>query len=261
MERKKTNLKNKFIAFSGGIESTTMCLIYGKDAKAIFADTGFEHQKLYEQIEKVEDKIKEIHPNFEIIKVKNEKHGTLQDYIKKTKFYPSFKSRFCTRMFKIEPIDNYLKQYKEDGVILMIGLNIDETSRTGNHGNLKFVNYKYPLIENQINRSTCIELLKRSNILPLFPVYMKRGGCKGCFYKSKREYEAMIHLNPDEYDEVMNLEIEIQDKRGKFYKVRDGMPSFTIFKEKVLSQNLILDPKEIYSFENDTTSCGVFCNR
>jgi len=61
----------KFISFSGGVESTTMCILYGADAKAIWADTGAEHELMYERINTVEAKIKEIHPNFEIIKVKN----------------------------------------------------------------------------------------------------------------------------------------------------------------------------------------------
>jgi len=39
----------KFISFSGGVESTTMCVLYGKDAKAIWADAGAEHDFMYER--------------------------------------------------------------------------------------------------------------------------------------------------------------------------------------------------------------------
>ena len=60
--------KNKFIAFSGGVESTTMCLLFGANAKAIFSDTGWEHQIMYDRIDAVEDQIKKIHPDFEIVK-------------------------------------------------------------------------------------------------------------------------------------------------------------------------------------------------
>jgi hypothetical protein len=37
----------KFIAFSGGVESTTMSLMFGHDAQPIFADTGFEHEETW----------------------------------------------------------------------------------------------------------------------------------------------------------------------------------------------------------------------
>ena len=46
-------IKN-FISFSGGVESTTMCVLFGKDADAIFSDTGFEHDEIYKRIELVE---------------------------------------------------------------------------------------------------------------------------------------------------------------------------------------------------------------
>ena len=252
----------KFISFSGGVESTTMCLLFGKDADAIFADTGFEHQKLYDRINFIEEKVRKFHHNdFKVIRIKS-KYGTLPEYIESSKFYPSFRSRYCTRMFKIEPIDDYLKQYESEGVELMIGLNADEAeSRTGNHGNLSFVKYSYPLIENGLNRASCEALLIKSGLHPNFPVYMKRGGCIGCFYKSKKEYEAMVHLAPDEFDKVMNLEEKIQDKRGEYYKIKDDMPSMREFKNKIKDQPLLFNPEEVFSVVNNETKCGVFCNR
>jgi len=35
----------RFIAFSGGVESTAMCLLYGKGATAVFTDTGNKHPR------------------------------------------------------------------------------------------------------------------------------------------------------------------------------------------------------------------------
>ena len=252
----------KFISFSGGVESSAMCLIYGNRADAIFADTGFEHKILYDRIELMESAVREFHKNdFKIIKVTG-KHGSLPNYIKEKKFYPSFHARFCTRMFKIEPIDEYLKQYKEEGVELMIGLNADEIDqRTGNHGNLPYVKYIYPLADNGLTRKDCEELLNASNLHPNFPAYMRRGGCVGCFYKSKKEYEAMVHLAPDEFDMVADLEESIQDKRGEYYKIKNDMPSMKDFKKQVQSQLLMFKPEDIYPVVNSETRCGVFCNR
>ncbi len=148
----------QFISFSGGVESSTMCVLFGHKADAIFSDTGFEHAEIYERIHFVENWVQKFHrEDFVIHKIRNKEHNSLQEYIKKTKFYPNFQARYCTRMFKIEPIDDFLELYKDEGVELMIGLNADEINqRTGNHGNKKYVNYSYPLADNNITRNGCI---------------------------------------------------------------------------------------------------------
>jgi PP-loop superfamily ATP-utilizing enzyme len=253
-----------YISFSGGVESSTMCVLYGNKANGIFADTGFEHDKLYQRIELVEKTVREFHGNdFKIIIVKHE-NETLPEYIKRSKFYPNFQARFCTRIFKIEPIDNYLKQYKNEGAELMIGLNADEIGegvndpRTGNHGLLPFIKYSYPLAANGITREMCLRILETLNLQTNFPAYMKRGGCVGCYYKSKKEYEAMALLNPQEFKIVQDLEEEIQDKRDKFFSILQNK-SMKDIKENV--SNLLFTPQEIYPVINNATKCGVFCNR
>ena len=251
---------HQFISFSGGVESSTMCVLFGNKADAIFSDTGFEHDEIYKRIDLVEKWVQDFHrPDFKIHRIKNTEHGSLVDYIKKTKFYPSFQARYCTRMFKIEPIDDFLEQYKNDGVELMIGLNADEIEmRTGNHGNKKFVKYSYPLADNKISRAGCIAILKKANLYPEFPAYMQRGGCVGCYYKSKKEYEAMALLNPAEFKIVEDLENEIQDRRTEFFSIRQDMTMKQI-RESV--SNMLFQPDEIYPVINTVTKCGVFCNR
>lgn len=254
---------NKYISFSGGVESTTMCLLYGDKAKAIFCDTGFEHAALYEHIRNVEKRLKEIHPIFELITVKGSVKvngapvDSLYEYILKSKYYPSHMSRYCTRMFKIEPIDKFLKDTGE--CELMIGLNANEGDRIGNHGNMKNIKYTYPLLENGINRSSCIELLKKLDLYPNYPVYMSRGGCVGCFFKSKKEFLAMAALNPIEFDNVMWLEEAIQDERGKYFRIRKNMPRLREL--KVEAESSLFRPGEMYLQDEIFTPCGVFCHR
>lgn len=254
-----------FISFSGGVESRTMCVLYGDKADAaIFSDTGYEHDKLYQELDRFEETLKTIHPDLPIIRIKNENYpGGLPEYIRKSKYYPSFRQRFCTRMFKIEPIDNFLRQFKDEDVEIMIGLNAEEgDQRTGNHGLLPFVNYSYPLYDQNITRAMCKGILNALNVAPDFPPYMRRGGCKGCYYKAKKEFVCMAHMAPDEYSEVMELEEAIQDERDTFFAIRDCIPQgLRKFRQDVMSQGLLFNPSEVYATINDASSCGVFCNR
>jgi hypothetical protein len=84
-----------YISFSGGVESTTMCLLYGAGATAIFSDTGSEHKEMYERIDYVEKMLKAHHNgNFELIRLRAEVTtdgvvvNSLTDYIKKRNYFP-----------------------------------------------------------------------------------------------------------------------------------------------------------------------------
>lgn len=262
---------NKFISFSGGVESTTMCVLYGKGATAIWVDTGSEHEKLYERIDIVEQRIKDLHSgDFQLIrlkpkaKYKNEYYQVLEDLIVAQKFMPSPTKRFCTRQFKIEPIDDFLRSQGE--CELMIGFNADEVpgvTRDGNYEMCENVKYSYPLYEDGYTRDDCEDILKIHGLHPDFPVYMNRGGCRMCFYKSEKEYKAMYYLNRKEFDEVMNFEERIQDKRMKFYSIMGNGKSMrqlaaeceaTLFSDE--------DIMELYSqYKKNEKSCGAFCRR
>jgi len=249
----------KFISFSGGVESTAMCLLYGKGATAIFADTGAEHAKMYERLDYVENMLKVYHDgDFDLVRIKAS--SSLTGYIKKTLFFPSPLARFCTRMFKIEPIDKYLEQYPN--CTLMIGLNADEAdNRTGNYLKGKNINYTYPLIEDNHDRDFCYELLKSHGLEPNFPAYMERGGCKYCPFKAKKEYAAMVHFAPEEIAEVMELEEAIQDKRNKYFRIRANMPRMREFIEIEKNNLFGAEITDHYKQSEQHKSCGVFCHR
>jgi hypothetical protein len=87
---------------------------------------------------------------------------------------------------------------------------------------------------------------------------MQRGGCIGCYYKSKKEYEAMALLNLKEFEEVEHIEEMIQDRREEFFSI---LPNITMYQIRQNVSNMIFKPEEIYPVINDATKCGVFCNR
>ena len=256
---------DRYISFSGGVESTTMCLLYGKGAKAIWFDTGAENKEMYERINYVEQKLKDYHKgDFELIRLtaemkhKQDKYYSLEDYVVAIKFMPSQQRRYCTYYFKIKPIDDFLSNKNCE---LLIGFNYDEQGRTGNLEMKSNISYRYPLIEDGLTRDDCEDLLKINGLHPEFPVYMLRGGCRMCFFKTEKEYRAMYHLNRGEFEEVLKFEERIQDKRKKFYSIMGNGKSLRDLAKECNSE-LFEDAKGLYAdYKKEAKSCGAFCRR
>lgn len=260
-----------YIAFSGGVESTTMALLFGRKAQCVFTDTGAEHDEMYRRLDDVEQKLKKIHGDqFNVIRIRADKCDgkdidNLTDYIRHAGVFPNQVMRFCTRMFKIIPYNNFLKDKRPCS--LMIGMNADEADkRTGNHG-MEGVTIEYPLVDLGLSRAKCVQMLEAYDLQPKLPPYMRRGGCKYCPYKSRKEYAAMVHLAPEEMEEIARLEEEVNESakntRGKFWAAAMAVPEgFRKFMENEKSQALF-SAEEMYSEKPGTieTSCGVFCHR
>ena len=259
----------RFISVSGGVESTAMCVLYGADATGIWADTGAEHKQMYDRINEIEDRIKQIHPRFELIRIKPKVKvfdkicETLVDAILTWRFMPSQQRRYCTERFKIIPIDDFLKQ--QEDCELLIGLNADEEDkRVGNLMKAKNVTYRYPLIEDSLTRDDCEMILFANNLHPDFPVYMSRGGCYMCFYKTKKEYKAMALFDPEEFQKVVDLELGYQDKRKKFYAILPKVGPMSNIRAEIDGEVALWGDEEVrrmYSKIPAHKVCGPFCHR
>lgn len=261
----------RFISFSGGVESTTMCVLYGKGSTAIWADTGAEHDEMYKRIDDVERILIELHNGeFSLIRVKGsypykgKRLDSLETTIATIHYMPSSQKRYCTNYFKIQPIDEFLSQQGE--CELMIGFNADEEGRTGNLEMKSNVTYSYPLIEDGLTRDDCEDILKQHGFHPNFPVYMLRGGCRMCFFKTKKEFKALYHLNRDEFMKMLELEENYQDgKRKKYYSIMaDGKQTLKQIAEECEREKdffQVTDISEMYGSLKKETSCGAFCHR
>lgn len=260
----------RFIAFSLGVESTTLCLLYGRGATAIFTDTGSEHQELYARLAHVEAQLKAYHGGdfaVQVIRPTVQTKGvvchSLGEHIEVAKFMPSGQVRYCTRMWKIEPMDAFLES--QGACELLIGFNADEApgaDRTGNLMRCANVHYRYPLYEEGYTRADCQALLAAHDLAPNYPVYMARGGCKWCPFKSIREYKAMYFLDRATFEEGRALEERIQDRRAKFFAISASGRSFQSIAQECESS--LFDAQEmaqVYKQVKAAPSCGAFCHR
>lgn len=264
----------RFISFSGGVESTTMCVLYGKGATAIFCDTGAENKEMYERLDFCEKRLKEIHNgDFELlrikpkVKVKGEYVDNLTDAIIGWQFMPTSFQRYCTGRFKIVPIDNFLISQGEP-VELLIGFNADEEpskDRTGSYMKAENVTYRYPLFEDDITRDDCKTILRPYDLEPNFPIYMRRGGCYYCIFKSLSEVKAYYYFDRETFDKMQDLEEKIQDKRQKFFAILSNQRSMKSIREECEQEVAFLGFEAAKATYNNINSgkqaCGAFCHR
>lgn len=262
--------KKTFISFSGGVESTAMCLLYGRGATALVADTGDEEPEMYERWAYVERRLKEFHEGeFEIAYLKAELVAkgivcrTLDELAMAWKYFPSPQRRYCTKSLKIEPIDKYLSQQGE--CELLIGLNADEESREGNYEMCPNVTYRYRLQEDGHTRQDCIDILVANDLMPQFPPYMQRGGCAKCPFRTKKEAKAKYFFNKEGFLKDMAFEELLQDERKKFYGInmnfKEGYRALAVECEREIQMYGLDQIKSMYKTVQAHQPCGAFCHR
>ena len=263
----------RFISFSGGVESTTMCLLYGKGATALFCDTGAEPEQMYERINYCEGRLKEIHEgDFELVRIrasvtaKGKKVDNLIDYILQYAYMPSPSKRFCTKEFKVLPIDRFLKKAGE--CELLIGFNADEDNRVGNAEMIETINYRYPLIEDGLTRNDCEGALKANDLLPSLPFWMNRGGCWMCFYQNISQLKAQYFFDRTTFDRIKRLEEDVNAKmndRKYFYPLFIGIGTSVRQIEIDCELESALwseeEIKKMYYQKQEIKPCGAFCHR
>jgi hypothetical protein len=242
-----------YVAFSGGIDSTALALME-PEAVPVFTDTGAEFRELYAHIERFEQVT-----GREVVRLKRDGSSLLQ-YISDQKFMPNHGARYCTRMFKIDPLNVYLRD--KQPCELLVGLRADEEERIGNLTEMEGLTIRYPLREKGIDRVGCVAMCMEHGLLPRYPVYMVRGGCVNCFYKRRSEVLAMAELVPDVLDVLEGIEETVQDERGQFFHM---FPNVGMSIKELRSQARLMDTSELYREAADSSdmgvACGLFCRR
>lgn len=200
------------VGLSGGKDSTALALrlmeIEPRAYEFICNTTGNELPEMLAHWAKLEDmlgtKIKQVRY-----------HTDLFGLIDEQKMLPNFRSRFCTRMLKIEPTIAYFSTLPDDAV-LHVGLRADEEIRRGIFGedmNIKFDMRDWGWAE----RDVWQYLARRGVTIP------DRTDCAVCPYQRLEEWFALWR----DYPEQFQAGIDIEERHGHTFRSdkRDTWPA------------------------------------
>jgi hypothetical protein len=192
----------QIVSYGGGTNSTAMLIEMIKRGELCdfitFADTGGERPETYKYVEMFSEYLtKNGYPGIEIVK-KVDKNGnvlTLEQNCLNEKMLPSIAYGFksCSHKYKIQPQNKFYnnndlaKQEWKNGnkITKLIGYDADEYHRAKIAQDDKY-NYRYPLIEWNIGRDECIEIIKNADLqLP---------GKSSCFFCPNSKKQEILSL-------------------------------------------------------------------
>lgn len=196
------------LGISGGKDSAALAVYMSThhpeiDIEYFFTDTGKELPEVYEFLGSLEGylgkPITYLNPNKDF------------DYwLKSFNYYlPSPQTRWCTRVMKLLPFQQWIKPMLEQGdeVYSYVAIRADEEHRKGmaeSHPNLHVV---MPFRENGIDKAGVYEILESSGLgLPKYYEWRSRSGCTFCFFQQKIEWIHLLERHPDRYREAMQYE-------------------------------------------------------
>ena len=190
------------LGLSGGRDSAALAVWMRQnrpdlDIQYFFTDTGKELKEVYSYLGDLEGflgkPIERLNPDrgFDF---------WLKQY---GHFLPSPRTRWCTRMLKIKPFEQWLRPELERGtrVHSYVAIRADEPDRSGMIATHPNMTVHFPLKEAGLDKAAVIELLDSSGLgLPDYYRWRSRSGCTFCFYQQKIEWVRLMREHPDDFE-------------------------------------------------------------
>lgn len=203
-----------------GIQSTAIAVLIcqGKLPKpdfAFMADCGYESDRTYDYINRVlkpnlaeADVDLQVVPSCEYVEVEiMDKNGrcNLPAYRKNEDGTVSHLSTRCNGTWKQRVMKNWLREQGATKVIDWVGISTDEARRAGKNTGLNWVTNAYPLIDLNMSRRDCVDLIRDAGWeMPL------RTSCIMCPQRTLFEWVRLSVDCPEDFERACQMEDEIR---------------------------------------------------
>jgi len=209
------------LGISGGRDSAALAVYMRQNHPDIemeyfFTDTGKELPEVYDFLNRLEGflgkRINRLNPDFDF---------WLAEY---GHFLPSAKTRWCTRQLKLRPLNLWLREDLDKGVVVhsYVAIRADEPNRAGyksQHPNMKV---RFPLRDAGIDKAGVVDLLKDTDIgEPEYYRWRSRSGCTFCFFQQKIEWVRLMEEHPKAFEEARAYE-KTAEEHGSPFTWSDG---------------------------------------
>lgn len=216
------------VSVSGGKDSAALA-IYLRErypqipSEHVFCDTGCELPETDEYIRRLEGVLgKEVVrvTALETLGIK-EKPGRnpFEIWLKEVYggFLPNPRSRWCTRVLKIQPFERYVG---DQHVFSYIGIRGDENRegykpkkppRLSERPNIVPV---YPFKDDALGLADIRRILEEAGLhLPKYYEWRSRSGCYFCFYQQIGEWQGLRERHPDLFEKAREFEQKVNGKQ------------------------------------------------
>ena len=191
-----------FLSFGGGVNTVALMVMLIREGApldgVIFADTGGETPDTYRSVEVAKEYLGEHGVPFTTVQARP-RETDLYGTALRRRVIPSVQWRWCTRDFKVRPIHRYYKELRCH-VNQYMGIALDEVHRMKDSRE-PFITNIYPLIDNRLTRSDCIDLIEDAGL----PVPQK-SGCFFCPFNSTERWRQLLEFYPVLFDKAIELE-------------------------------------------------------
>ena len=251
------------IQFSGGRSSGFMLRkildAHGgalpEDVRVAFCNTGLEHQKTYEFVERVErewgvpvhwleyrhdggHRFVEVRPE-----TASKKGEPFEALIRAASYLPNPVTRKCTVELKIQTAKRFAKSLGWDEVVNVLGLRADEPRRVARMIDDETV--AMPMARAGHARADVLAFWAVNSFdLELPGNDVALGNCVGCFLKSRSLLQRAMRAEPEHFHWWLRMEtLQLADKPGA-NTFRSDRPNYRIQLEEAKRQGVMFDDDE-----------------
>ena len=275
-----------FISLGAGVQSTVMLLMADRGniaplpAAALFADTGWEPSKVYQQLTWLKT---EVH-NIPVITV-NEgrslyeeswngrtnsgRHDTIipAHTVNSALYVKLLASRECTREYKVRPIQREIgrridrpkgSRQTEPRAVQWLGISTDEAIRV-KPSDRSWIDNRWPLVEMGWSRHDCIEWFRQQ-----YPgLELVKSSCVGCGFHSDAEWLRLSREQPEDMETAYALDERLRSPqrptgniRGSLYLHRSAVP----LRQAIANlEKIAAEGRQLSMFDGFGNECAGHC--
>lgn len=239
----------RLLSLGAGVQSTALLILaargeFGPIDGAIFADTGWEPQRVYDHLDRLEREVA-APAGIPIHRVStgniradalNPEHrfASMPLFIRNPDGSDGMGRRQCTNEYKLKPIQRKVRELlgappRPDGVPgrvpkgriaqQWIGISADEAHRALDTKTTMYLDSRWPLLERGLTRSDCEAINTAAGFAEV-----AKSACIGCPYAGNRQWRDLRDNRPDEWADAVKFDAAIRAGNARATATATGSP-------------------------------------